>query len=190
MKLNVERLTRLINDLLDLSRIEMGRLELRRSSVCIRDLSTEVVESCQPLAQEKGITLTMQLPPTLSPVSADRDKLNQVLTNLIQNAIKFTPGDGQARLEVRSRDDGFVQVNVVDTGPGIPSDELDKVFQRFYRGASAPAATQGAGLGLTIAKNLVELHGGRIWISSTVGAGSCFSFTIPMHQPSPPSVSA
>lgn len=189
MKLNVERLTRLINDLLDLSRIEMGRLELRRAAVCIRDLSAEVVESCLSLAHEKDITLNTQFPSTLQPVSADRDKLTQVLTNLLQNAIKFTPEHGQVRLEVRSRDDGFVQVNVIDTGAGIPSDELDKVFLRFYRSTATPSTAHGAGLGLTIAKNLVELHGGRIWVTSTVGAGSCFSFTIPMHQPPPASAS-
>ncbi len=189
MKLNVERLTRLINDLLDLSRIEMGRLELRRASVCIRDLSADVLESCQPLAQEKGITLQSQFPPTLPPVSADRDKLTQVLTNLIQNAIKFTPEQGQVRVEVRQREDGFIQLNVIDTGAGIPSDELDKIFQRFYRSPSAPSTAQGAGLGLTIAKNLVEMHGGRIWATSTVGSGSCFSFTIPMYQPPPSSPS-
>jgi signal transduction histidine kinase len=187
MKLNVERLTRLINDLLDLSRIEMGRLELRRTAVSVRDLSAEVVESCLPLAQERGISLNTQLPAALAPVSADRDKLTQVLTNLIQNAIKFTPERGHVRIEVRSRDDGFIQINVIDTGPGISSDELDKVFQRFYRGASAPSTAQGAGLGLTIAKNLVELHGGRIWVTSTVGTGSCFSFTVPMHMPPPSS---
>ena len=181
MKLNVERLTRLINDLLDLSRIEMGRLDLRRTSLCVRDLSAEVVESCQPLAQEKGITLDVQHPPTLSPVLGDRDKLTQVLTNLIQNAIKFTPTRGQVRVEIRSRDDGYVQVNVKDTGSGIPPDELDKVFQGFYRSAAAPVGAQGAGLGLTIAKNLVELHGGRIWVSSRVGTGSCFSFTLPIE---------
>ena len=183
MKLNVERLTRLINDLLDLSRMEMGRLELRRTAVCIRDLSGEVLESCQPLAQDKGITLKPKFPAQLPPVSADRDKLTQVLTNLIQNAIKFTPEGGHVRVEVRSRDDGFIQVNVIDTGAGIPSDELDKVFLRFYRGATASSTAPGAGLGLTIAKNLVEMHGGRIWVTSTVGAGSCFSFTVPMHAP-------
>ena len=183
MKLNVERLTRLINDLLDLSRIEMGRLELRRTAVCIRDLSGDVIENCQPLAQDKGITLTPTFPAQLQPVSGDRDKLTQVLTNLIQNAIKFTPEGGQVRVDVRSRDDGFIQVNVIDTGAGIPSDELDKVFLRFYRSASASPTAQGAGLGLTIAKNLVELHGGRIWATSALGSGSCFSFTVPTLSP-------
>lgn len=190
MKLNVERLTRLINDLLDLSRIEMGRLDLRRTSLCVRDLSAEVVEGCLPLAQEKGIALDVQHPPTLSPVLADRDKLTQVLTNLIQNAIKFTPERGQVRVEIRSRDDGFIQVNVKDTGSGIPTDELDKVFQRFYRSAAAPPGAQGAGLGLTIAKNLVELHGGRIWVSSHVGSGSCFSFTLPIETSTGPKAEA
>ena len=123
------------------------------------------------------------LDPRAGPVSGDPSRLQQVIWNLLSNAIKFTPEGGQVRVDVRSRDDGFIQVNVIDTGAGIPSDELDKVFLRFYRSASASPTAQGAGLGLTIAKNLVELHGGRIWATSALGSGSCFSFTVPTLSP-------
>lgn len=177
---NVERLTRMINDLLDLSRIEAGRVELHRETVSIHDLVNEVVEGFLPLAGEKSVSLSAHhsgVPPV---IQGDRDKLHQVLSNLIQNAIKFTPASGAVRVESRVRDDGCLQLCVADTGCGIPPQELDKVFERFYRSEATLGETRGAGLGLAIAKSLVELHGGRIWATSTPGQGSRFFFTVPM----------
>ena len=116
---------------------------------------------------------------SLPKIEGDRDKLHQVLTNLIQNAVKFTPRDGKVWVETRVRDDGFLECCVADTGCGIPLDEIDKVFDKFFRGESVPADARGAGLGLAITKTLVELHGGRIWVESTPGEGSRFFFTLP-----------
>jgi len=183
VKYNVERLTRMINDLLDLSRIEAGKVELHRSAVCMRDLVNDVVEGFQRAAQEKGLTLRSHQPDELPAIRGDRDKLHQVLTNLIQNAIKFTPKGGEIRVEANAHDGGFVLVTVSDTGCGIPPHELDRVFDRFYRVESVSAEECGSGLGLPIAKSLVELHGGRIWAESTPGQGSRFYFTVPIAPP-------
>ena len=185
VKFNIERLTRMINDLLDLSRIEAGRVEVRLASVCMRDLASEVVEGFQRSAQEKSVALHVRHPDTLPPVRGERDKLHQVLTNLLQNAVKFTPKGGRVEVESLVRNDGFVQISVSDTGCGIPPHELDLVFDRFYRGEAVPTENRGSGLGLPIAKSLVELHGGRIWAESVPGQGSRFFFTVPI-EPSPP----
>jgi signal transduction histidine kinase len=185
VKFNIERLTRMINDLLDLSRIEAGRVEVRLASVCMRDLVTEVAEGFQRLAQEKSVALHVRHPDELPPVRGERDKLHQVLTNLLQNAVKFTPQGGEIRVESQVRDDGFVQISVSDTGCGIPPHEFDRVFDRFYRGESVTTEDRGSGLGLPIAKSLVELHGGRIWAESVPGQGSRFFFTVPIESSSP-----
>lgn len=190
VKLNVERLTRMVNDLLDLSRIEDPEKRhdmLRPVPLSMRDLIAEVVESFQPIARKRSIAVTAG---TLSPlplVRGDRDKLHQVFTNLIGNAIKFTPPGGVVRIEAIARPDDFVQVCVSDTGYGIPSDEQDRVFDKFFRGAAIPEEARGAGLGLAITKSLVELHGGRIWLESAPGQGSRFFFSIPTVGPAPPS---
>ena len=182
VKYNVERLTRMINDLLDLSRIEAGKVELHLGSVCLRDLVNEVVEGVQHMAREKGVALHVRHPGTLPPVFGERDKLHQILTNLLQNAVKFTPKGGRVEVESLVRDDGFVEISVSDTGCGIPPHELDQVFDRFYRGEGVPTENRGAGLGLPIAKSLVDLHGGRIWAESTIGQGSRFFFTVPIES--------
>ena len=180
VKYNVERLTRMINDLLDLSRIEADRAELALRPVSLLELGTEVLESLQSLAREKSITLEACHHDLLPIIRGDRDKLHQILMNLIQNAIKFTPAGGEVRVESLVRGNEFVQISVADTGCGIQPEELAKVFEKFYRGESVPSDARGAGLGLAIVKSLVELHGGRIWVESTPGAGSRFSFTIPL----------
>ena len=180
VKYNVERLTRMINDLLDLSRIEAGRVELHREPISIRELVADVVEGFLPIAREKSVSVRAHHAGVLPVIQGDRDKLYQILNNLIQNAIKFTPAGGTIRVESQVRDDGFLQICVADTGCGIPPQELGKVFERFFRSELTSAETRGAGLGLAIAKSLVELHGGRIWVSSTPGAGSRFFFTVPI----------
>lgn len=177
---NADRLTRLINDLLDLSRIEAGRVELQKIPISIDQLVQDVVEGFLPLAQEKSISLASLRSGLLPLVQADREKVRQILNNLIQNAIKFSSERGQIQIQSLTLPEGFVQVCVSDTGCGIPSYELDKVFERFYRGGAATGEAQGAGLGLAIAKSLVELHGGKIWATSAPGKGSRFFFTLPV----------
>ncbi len=179
VKFNTERLTRMINDLLDLSRMEAGRVEFNADSLALQELVADVVEAVQPLADEKGITIHHAVTAELPPLVGDRDKLYQVLTNLIQNGIKFTPKGGEVRVRCEALDSGFVQVCVADTGCGIPPNEIDKVFDKFYRGESVPPEARGAGLGLAITKGLVELHGGRIWATSQLGQGTEFYFTVP-----------
>jgi signal transduction histidine kinase len=184
VKSNVERLTRMINELLDLSRIEAGKVELHLANVRMRELISDVVEGFQAVAQGKGIALQTRQPDDLPAIRGDHDKLHQVLTNLVQNAIKFTPTGGEVRVESQVRSDGYLLVVVVDTGCGIPSHEQGKVFERFYRGTSGSTDDPRWGLGLTIARSLVKLHGGQIWVESTPGQGSRFYFTVPIAQPS------
>src|SRR5438270_116967 len=184
VKSNVERLTRMINELLDLSRIEAGKVELNIGTVRMRELVTDVVEGFQGMAQEKGIALRTHQPEELPAIRGDRDKLHQVLTNLVQKAIRLTPTGGEVRVESQARGDGFLMVGVTDTGCGIPPHELDKVFERFYRGEAGSPDDPRWGLGLTIAKSLVKLHGGQIWAESAPGQGSRFCFTVPIEPPS------
>ncbi len=176
---NSERLTRMINELLDLSRIEAGQMHLQRRPAAAGDLIDEVVEGLQDLAHAKGVDLTVVTPVGAPAIDGDRDKLHQVLTNLIHNAIKFTNSGGRVRIETAASREGCLQVTVADTGCGIPASELDNIFYKFYRGNEVAAEARGAGLGLAISKTLVELHGGRIWAESQPGAGSRFMFTVP-----------
>ncbi len=188
VKHNIERLTRMINDLLDLSRIEAGKMELQSSPVNLGSLAREVVELLQPLAEERHLTFLAQIIDPIPLIQADRDKLIQVLTNLIMNAIKFTEPSGTVTIEVCQQEDGFVRTCIQDTGCGIPLDEQQTIFERFYRGQTADIKNRGAGLGLAITKSLVELHGGRIWVTSKPGEGSRFSFTIPNQPPESPNI--
>ena len=185
VKHNVERLTRMINDLLDLSRIEAGGVQLQLSPVSIPELLTDVVEGFQTIAREKGVTVQSRHEGEFPTIQGDRDKLHQILNNLVQNAVKFTPRGGSVIVEGLVRQDGLVQVSVEDTGCGIAPHEIDKVFERFYRGESVPPEDRGAGLGLAITKNLVEMHGGHIWVESRLGEGTHFYFTLPISRSSP-----
>jgi signal transduction histidine kinase len=186
VKLNAERLTRMVNDLLDLSSLENPdkRHEyLRPMPMSIRDLVAEVVESFQPMARQHSVTVKADNPALLPSIRGDRDKLHQVLTNLIGNALKFTPAGGEVLVRTTPMLNDSVQICVSDTGCGIPPHERDKVFEKFFRGAASPEEARGAGLGLAIAKSLVELHGGQIWLESTPGQGSHFYFSLPVAHP-------
>ncbi len=176
---NTERLTRMINDLLDLSRIEAGRIDMYVTPVSIPDLVSEVVESLQRIAQEKSVALSMQHQGDLPTIQGDRDKLHQVLSNLVHNAIKFTPSGGQVIVKSDRPDANSVRMCVEDTGRGLAPREAERVFEKFYRADSTPSETRGAGLGLAIARSLVELHGGRIWVERREGNGSRFYVTLP-----------
>lgn len=180
MKYNIERLTRMINDLLDLSRIEAGRMDLHQSAVNMGSLVREVVETLQPMAQERSLILEAHIPAPIGFIQGDRDKLIQIFTNLINNALKFTESSGTVTVEVKQRDDGMLQTCIIDNGCGIPLEEQQTIFERFYRGQSSEMKSRGAGLGLAITKSLVELHGGSIWVESTLGEGSRFCVILPV----------
>jgi signal transduction histidine kinase len=183
IKESTERLTRLINDLLDLSVIEKGRTELKLAHFSLTKLLDEVADNLRPTAENKLIRL--DAPPAEETVTvwADRDKIAQVLTNLIGNAVKFTSSQGQVNVSVHKNGDAWVEVSVADTGPGIAPHEANKIFDEFYQvRQSDQKKSKGVGLGLAISKKLVEMHGGKIWVESVVGKGSTFSFTVPMSQ--------
>ena len=181
---STERLERLINDLLDLSVIEAGKAALKPTSFSMMRLLREVRDTLKPMAEEKQITVEIGSTNGHSMAWADRDKVTQVLTNLIGNAVKFTPTLGKVSMEVNSTKDAWLQVSINDTGPGIPPEEATKIFDEFYQ-MSQPGRdkSKGVGLGLAISKKLVEMHGGKIRVESVVGRGSSFSFTIPAHDP-------
>ena len=177
---NVDRLTRMILDLLDLSRIEAGRMDLVPVSLSLPDLIAEVTENLQEMAIEHSLTITITQTQPLPTIRGDRDKMSQVFTNLLHNAIKFTPPNGSVQIGLAKKDDQWVEVCIEDTGCGIPQEELETIFERFYRSPSGPHQSKGAGLGLPITKSLVELHGGKITVESIQGKGSKFKVTFPI----------
>ena len=169
-------MNRLIQDLLDVARIEADQLILHREAQAPRRLALEAIELNVALAVARDLTLRLEPSAHLPLVSADHDRILQVLANLIGNAIKFTPKGG--RIDVRlEKVDGAVRFAVADTGPGIPPADLPHVFQSFWQ--ARRASVEGAGLGLMIARGIVEAHGGRIWVESEPGRGSTFFFTVP-----------
>lgn len=185
IKSNIQRLSRIINGLLDFAKTEAGRLVPNRTMVDPRALIDEVVTSLRPLAQAKEITLEADLPPALPSLFADADLVIQILVNLIGNAIKFTEGGGRVTISVREQPTE-VAFGVADTGAGIAPEDLPKLFEKFRQLSRPPpggSSLKGTGLGLVISKRLVELHGGRMHVTSELGQGSTFSFTLPTHEP-------
>jgi two-component system NtrC family sensor kinase len=179
-----EQLEVLVEDLLTLSRIDEGRMTLRREPVSVSGVINEVVQAMSPQVKSGDLHLQVSVSRNLPAVNADRVRCAQVLTNLISNACRYTPPGG--RIELRAARSGpEVRVDVVDSGVGISSDDRARLFERFFRAAPAKAMHQrGTGLGLAICQSLVELHGGRIWVESEFGQGSTFSFTLPLWQAS------
>ena len=184
-----KRLAALINDLLDVSRIEAGRIEMKREQVEIDQVAERRIEELRPQADEKAITLLLDTNPNLPLLIADADRVGQVFINLIGNAIKFTPDGGKVTVRISespnngSPADGF-HVEIIDTGPGIPPDEREKVFDKFQQLASTRTQQQGGtGLGLSIASGIVEVHGGKLWVDTgDNGQGCNFQFFIPLGQ--------
>ncbi|HSU15642.1 PAS domain S-box protein [Longimicrobium sp.] len=173
------RMQRLRQDLLDVASIETGQLAIEWDLWDPAGLAAEALESFAGLAGEKGLRLESEVAPGLPQLEGDRERIMQVLANLLGNAVKFTPQGGRVGLRVTAGGDE-VRFDVSDTGPGIPAEHLDRVFDRFWKVRSANR--QGAGLGLAIAKGIVEAHDGRIWVESEAGRGSTFSFTLPIRE--------
>ena len=173
-----ERLQGIVDDLLDLSRIQAGRIEVHARSVQARALLETSLEQNRALARDKGVELTLGAPMFDRAVLADPERLNLVLTNLVTNAIRHTPRGGDVRLRSAPADDGQVRFEVSDTGEGIDPKWFPSLFDRFFRiPGSRPGS--GVGLGLYICKEIVEAHGGRIGVESDPGHGSVFWFTLP-----------
>jgi two-component system phosphate regulon sensor histidine kinase PhoR len=174
------RLARLTNDLLKLARIEAGKLEVEFSTVGLMELIEACAETTLLKADRKEITLEIEVPPKLPAVRGDAGLMRDVLQNLLDNAIQYTPHGGHIRVTADAGDRDAV-VTVADTGIGIPLADQERIFERFYRvDAARSREAGGTGLGLSIAKHIVEAHGGRLWVESTVGQGSRFSFSIPL----------
>jgi len=174
-----QHLLSLINDILDLSKIEAGRMELAAAPFHLPSALENAITLVRERAARHGITLQVDVDPRLGEIGGDERKVKQVVLNLLSNAVKFTPEGGRISLKA-SRTDGTVEIAVADTGIGIAPEDQATVFEEFRQVGSDEARKQeGTGLGLTLAKKFIELHGGRIWVESELGRGSTFTFTLP-----------
>jgi signal transduction histidine kinase len=188
LEANGKHLLGLINDVLDLSKIEAGQLELELSDYSIQDIAQTVRSTLEPLATDKKLAFKLELAPKLPPGRGDGRRLTQVLINLVGNAIKFTDA-GEVAIKAEAHNGSF-HVSVCDTGPGISAADQAKLFQEFQQADNAITKKKGGtGLGLAISKRIIEMHGGRIWVESQPGQGSTFAFTLPItveRQVEPP----
>ena len=179
-----QHLLELINDILDLAKIESGKVELRIDPVGATEALEEVLGSCPPRAGTRSIIIATSVPPQVM-LNADRLRFKEVLFNLMSNAIKFTPAGGSITVSAQPAEtDGFCTIAVRDTGVGIPADQHEAIFDKFHQvGSTVRGVREGTGLGLSITKQIVEMHGGAITVESAPGTGSCFSFTMPCGEP-------
>ena len=179
-----KHLLELLNDILDLSKIEAGQMVLNRSEFAVR----ESLEYCLSLVRERAlkqrILLSLEVDPEVGLLDADRLRFRQVVLNLLSNAVKFTPDGGLVGVRASIRDQDLV-VEVADTGPGVAAEDHQRIFDSFQQGARLPGQTEGTGLGLTLSKRILELHGGRIWVESEAGKGSTFGFAMPAGSGEP-----
>jgi signal transduction histidine kinase/DNA-binding response OmpR family regulator len=177
-----KHLLALLNDILDLSKIEAGQMVLERSTLVVR----ESLEYCLTLvredAQKEDVSLRLEVDPDLGTVGADPLRFNQVVVNLLSNAVKFTPAGGHVVVRAFPRGQDMV-VTVSDTGIGVAAEDQERIFESFQQGARPTRWTEGTGLGLTLSRRIVELHGGAIWVDSMLGEGSTFGFSIPLSPP-------
>src|SRR5438876_3024144 len=177
---NGRHLLGLINDVLDLSKIEAGQLTLSLDDYSLSDMVHGVVSAVEPLATEKRLAFTAEVAPGLPIGRGDGRRLSQVLLNLVGNAIKFND-KGEVAIRASATNGAFT-VTVCDTGPGIAADDQAKIFEEFQQADNSSTRQKGGtGLGLAIAKRIIEMHGGRLWVESTLGQGSTFSFTLPVR---------
>jgi len=194
---NIDRLGRIINDLLDLSKLESGKIEIRLQEVDLEDPLNTVISSLRPQAEDKSLIIGKEIEVDLPKIFGDKDKIKTIFTHLINNAIKFTPEGGSITVAARlahssdklptieqKLNENFIEISVADTGTGIPPHELAKIFDRFYQvQKSLRREIGGSGIGLSIVKDLVEKHRGKIWVESKVGKGSRFVFALPRYIP-------
>ena len=177
--LHVRSLSALVDDLFELARLDAGDINWSLSRVAVDELIDETLEALRPEAEQKGLLLAEELPGALLPVQGNPEKLQRVLYNLVQNAVRHTPADGVVTLRA-APDDRFVRIEVTDDGEGIAPEDVSRAFDRFWRGGDAAARPSGgAGLGLSICRAIVEAHGGRIWIEPGTSRGTRVCFTLP-----------
>jgi signal transduction histidine kinase len=175
-----KHLLSLINDVLDLAKIEAGKMELTLSQVALPDLLRSAVSMQSERAGRGRIELRLLTEPDEITITADDRRVRQIVYNLLSNAVKFTPADGSVDIAARL-DDGQVEIAVTDTGPGIPAEDRETIFEEFEQSGDGQQA-EGTGLGLPLSRKLVELHGGHLWVESELGDGSTFRFTLPVRQ--------
>jgi two-component system, NtrC family, sensor kinase len=178
-----QHLLSLINDILDLSKIEAGRMELELGDVSVPHALNSGLTMNGERANRSGITLNLTVGPKVGVIRADERKVRQVIFNLLSNAVKFTPPGGRVDVSAFVAD-GMVEVAVADTGPGIAPEDQERIFEEFQQARGfSPGSREGTGLGLTLSRQFIELHGGRLWVESEPGTGSTFRFTLPLEQP-------
>ncbi|UCF15104.1 MAG: PAS domain-containing protein [Phycisphaerales bacterium] len=177
-----KRLNRLIEDILNTSRIESGLIKINKEPISLTILIEEQLQMIKSYAEEKNITVTGQKPIVFDQVEVDRDMISQVVVNLLSNAVKYTPAGGSVKVETNVDETAsLVRVTITDTGVGIPADEIEHVFDKFYRVGANKKQAKGTGLGLNLVKQIVEkLHDGRVFVTSRVGEGSTFGFELPL----------
>jgi len=177
-----DRLTKLVKQLLDLSRLESGRYEMKREEIGLPALVDEALKPLRLQFREKGIRLETHIAASTPIVSGDQQQLSWVITNLVSNALRYTPADGTVSIRSDVLDDA-IRISVSDSGRGIPSDAIEVIFDKFVQVKQSTDSIPGSvGLGLAIAKEVVEAHGGKIWVESSMGKGSTFFFTIPRSE--------
>ena len=180
-----DRLKRLVSDLLDLARMESGLIKMRREEVFIEDVIRRTVTNMGPMLESKGLHLTTAISPLLGRLTGDKDRLVQVVTNILSNAAKFTNAGGAIHIAARQEEKPLPQiiVEISDTGMGISAGDLERIFEKFHRSEDQfVGAVEGTGLGLSIARQIVEHHGGRIWAASEEGKGSTFTCHFPRRR--------
>lgn len=176
VKQEINRITRMIIDIAELANIETGNITLKKEEISLGGIIHDVTDRMQQTVELKGSTLTIDVPGDIPVITGDRDRLTRAFANILTNAIKFT-SEGRISVAAQVRD-GELLTSVSDTGIGIPEGAIGKIFDRFYK---VDTASSGTGLGLPMAKEIIEMHGGRIWAESKEGKGSTFSFTIPVN---------
>lgn len=180
---NTERLANIIGELLDISRIEAGRMKLLKSSVSVPELTRSVFDMFETQAKEKDIGIINNTAENIPNIFVDKEKVTKILANIVSNAVKFTPRSGKVEISVGLywSDRNFVEVSVKDSGIGIDKKDVPKLFHRFQQvDGSLTRRSGGAGLGLAISKEIIEMHGGKIWVESETGKGSKFAFILPV----------